>query len=1099
MAPAPVPPAVGKLVRAPEPPGIAPASSWQDAPPIRRPGGEEQKVDTVKSEHAEEAAAVRMRRRNLVSLGVVVVAVLGIVAGVIGSLVWYVSGQEDRLHADAQKAYAEGRFAEAAGKYEQLAKTFGTSPRVTEYQFFRDLGEVQGMFASPTSAPLAALSAATQFLEQHGEDHLLQTHGQEFGDAFAKWVEEKSEAVVKNRTPLPSAFIAKVRDLAVKAKAAGAAVLTPEQDNRIAQALRNCEGIQRELQERLLVLNELKKLTEHPSADAIQQARTLISQLARKQHGFDQDPEALQVVAQLYQGHAGSIHYTVSSQNLERRHLAEESQPGLLVDQLVQGLPPLRREGDPIVLALVRGVLYGLSQRNGEIVWAMRVGIDTSTLPVRLPAAGNRPEIVLALSADTETVTALDAATGDQLWKYRLSAPCLGQPVIVDLRAYIPTYDGWVHEIELAKGQLLGHYELGQHLTVGGTLQEGTKLVYFPAENQCVYVLDVANHRCEAILYSEHPSGSLRSAPIVTAAPRGRDEDAEATGPQGYLILSQTNGLDATALRAFALPIQPGQPNLQAVQTEPTRGWPWFQPYHDPEKLALVTDAGVVGLFGIRQVRNQDSVLFPLLREEIRVQGVLGADLTRPGRAQVVSCQNDDFWVLAHGGLQKLSLTMNAKGPHFAIDPRWLKPLRVGSPLHRSQTNAVGSTLFLVTQALARRACLATAVNAATKEVRWQRQVGFVCQGEPVVVGQEVFALDQGGGVFTFHPGSHPQRDDQQWQVGGQSLTKPLDDNPDVPPALYRGSDGTSAYEVACPGKGTQLVVRRFRVDEKGRRVAPLEQDQKIVNLEAPLAGNVAIRGNSMLVPLQDGTLLRLNLPPDSNPGRLGPDWRSNRRTSTALQGYVAWISDEAFLFTDGRHNLMRGVWPADKSWNVPDAPIELRARIVAPPVVLPRRNAQDELRVCVADADGGLTLLHGDHLEEVRHWDLGGKITAGPFLQDSALACVVDRQRLLWLDPQRKNPLWEYKSPGEHIVGQPQLIEDLLVVADQSGRFVGLDPKTGLPRGPGYTLKASVAPAASPVGFGPGWAFAPLTDGTVLLLSLQYLRDPLESIPILW
>ena len=53
-----------------------------------------------------------------------------------------------------------------------------------------------------------------------------------------------------------------------------------------------------------------------------------------------------------------------------------------------------------------------------------------------------------------------------------------------------------------------------------------------------------------------------------------------------------------------------------------------------------------------------------------------------------------------------------------------------------------------------------------------------------------------------------------------------------------------------------------------------------------------------------------------------------------------------------------------------------------------------------------------------------------------------------------------------------------------------GIDPKTGKPfREDGYKLRANVGPAASPVPFGPGHAFAPLTDGTVLLLDLKQLR----------
>jgi hypothetical protein len=90
------------------------------------------------------------------------------------------------------------------------------------------------------------------------------------------------------------------------------------------------------------------------------------------------------------------------------------------------------------------------------------------------------------------------------------------------------------------------------------------------------------------------------------------------------------------------------------------------------------------------------------------------------------------------------------------------------------------------------------------------------------------------------------------------------------------------------------------------------------------------------------------------------------------------------------------------------------------------------------------------------------------------------------------------YKTPGDGIVGQPQVVEELLVVADQSGKFVGLDLLTGKPAGVGYQLRAKVAPAAAPVPYNTGWAFAPLTDRTVLLLSLAHLRHPLQEFPTL-
>jgi len=64
-------------------------------------------------------------------------------------------------------------------------------------------------------------------------------------------------------------------------------------------------------------------------------------------------------------------------------------------------------------------------------------------------------------------------------------------------------------------------------------------------------------------------------------------------------------------------------------------------------------------------------------------------------------------------------------------------------------------------------------------------------------------------------------------------------------------------------------------------------------------------------------------------------------------------------------------------------------------------------------------------------------------------------------------------------------------VLAHQNGRFVSLDPATGKVQGKGFALQANVAPAAAPVAFGADRIFAPLTDGTVLLLPLTELERP--------
>ena len=131
---------------------------------------------------------------------------------------------------------------------------------------------------------------------------------------------------------------------------------------------------------------------------------------------------------------------------------------------------------------------------------------------------------------------------------------------------------------------------------------------------------------------------------------------------------------------------------------------------------------------------------------------------------------------------------------------------------------------------------------------------------------------------------------------------------------------------------------------------------------------------------------------------------------------------------------------------------------------------------VCIADAAGQVFLLsvQADNLLKVkRQWDLHGKkITAGPFVRmvgdKLRLACVVDQHRLIWLDPDAAEPLWTYTTADKAILGEPRLTAGLLIVADEAGKFVGLDPTTGQTGGKGYALHGSIAPAAH------RWALTP-------------------------
>jgi outer membrane protein assembly factor BamB len=788
----------------------------------------------------------------------------------------------------------------------------------------------------------------------------------------------------------------------------------------------------------------------------------------------------------------------------------EDEYDSLTFVPLVGGAPGSAPEDDPIVLALGRGVLYALKRSNGEMKWAKRVGIDTTVLPHVVPASLGSSERLLVMSADTRTLSALNNQ-GDTVWEYHVGQPVLGKPVIIRQRAYLAAYDGWVHEIELAEGNLVGRYDLGQPLTVGGAHEAGSDRIYFPADDSCVYVLDVAQHRCMNILYDGHRSGSLRSEPLVIPPEGG--------GAPGFLILNETGGLDSMRLRVFELPVE--DRHAVPLSLDPPaeiRGWTWFEPYNDGEKMVVLSDAGICGLFGIRQAGNKDNALFPLLKPGgLDLSPFLrpaGEETNLRGRSQVVRVQGGDLWVLAHGRLQQMQLLWNDKQGPQAV-PGWVDPVVLGSPLHAPQPveDRTGrSTFFLVTQPLEQQVCLASAVSDEGK-LLWQRHLGLVCQGEPLALkspqgGQALLlALDQGGGLFTLDPAN--KSPSKSWQ----SIAPALEDNPRFATMLLPAPDGRSAYAISAPGKGRSLVVRHVEWAADDRRLVVTTRQITLIPASggAPMlpVGMPAVVGSQLIVPMSEGSVWRVPLPiPEEQPRfESGPTWR-DRQAPPNAPGYVLALDGDRFLTTDGNRGLWVWEWPTDKAPQpLPEArgnsnqpTLELSHRVAMPPLLLAKPGSAAQ--ILVADAAGVLHLLGlaaGGELQRNREWDLKGQFTSAPFLRVLAdggvrIGCVIDQRRLVWLDPTREDALWSYPLNGEAIVGQPQVIEDMLVLAFQSGRYVGLDLKSGGEKGPGYTLRASVAPAATPVPFGPGRLFTPLSDGTALLLPIEHLRKPKDK-----
>lgn len=995
-------------------------------------------------------------RRSLVLIAVMLLILGGLAGGGFLLVRGSQAGREAERYHKAQQRYDNQDFAEAAEAFRKLYADYPTSRNRAQYDFMRELASARDSVAPHANVEedFQAWENVKQFLDRFKNDPILKDRHGDVWQMLHTLAKQFAIVAEEKQDPRLLVLSRAIWQQASKFQPPQG-TSQREEEQKLAKEYSRVEKALAKHIERMDALNYLRTLRNQPSAKAVQEGRAVAAKA-----GLTADPEAKKILKELVAFHRASIVFVPADPYAKQKAIAEDDVPS------IYAAPALGKTiGAPansgVVLAQANGVLYALEPSRGEIRWLRRVGVDTSILPLHVPATALMPERYLVLSSDSKSMTAVEAATGTVLWQTALSDVCLGQPVLVDQHAFVPTRSGRVEEIEITEGRKQGHYNLGQPLSVGGVRQPGTSLVYFPADSFCVYVLDVAGRACAGVLYTGHAPGSLRTPPAIwneekTAA------DSLATR-MGWMLLGISRGGTLEEFVPYALPIV--DPDQKAA--EPTircNGTSWFESWRDGDKLAWATDAGYLALYGIRQKGNSDPLLFPLLERDNFV-GSAG----EPGRAQVVHVDYENYWVLTRGRLHRLQATFTAeKGP--GLISRWPQPPILGSPLHAAQVHSGADgniTLFVTTQAPGKPITLLSAIAAETGQILWQRQLGMVCQG-PLTVSGDLIACPDSGGMLLLDTRKLDPRKYEPWQSAGTFTSR---EQPNSDQRLFAYKNGIvriSWTQVAAP------EVRIALWDEKDE-----PQEQFAFQLTAMPHGTIALGKDFALMPLANGVAARVPL----GAGNIanGPDWRGVG-VDEKNPGHIVALGNDDFLLTDGARGLIRIHWGDAKLWDR-KAAAELPQPIVSAPAVL------ENGKVVVADATDTLTLLDGDNLQKIKHWTFRGRITAGPFVRQGQIGCVVGKDRLVWLDPAKEKP-WVEQFEAE-IVGEPQLIDGLLIVADLDGNVRACDPATGRKVGEGYRLKANAPPAATPAPFGVGRMLLLLMDGTAMLLPLEKVKGP--------
>ncbi len=735
----------------------------------------------------------------------------------------------------------------------------------------------------------------------------------------------------------------------------------------------------------------------------------------------------------------------------------------LLLCPPIKPAPAGAADDGTCVLALAKGTLYGLSTMTGEPRWAIRVGLDTQGLPARLPTRKGQPDIALVISVDERKqymLNAVDVNSGKYLWQRNLSGASVSGALLIGSRAYLPTMDGRLSIVDLANGRLLGYFELGYPLPYKPLHDPKHNRLYVPAESKRIFVLDLGKNQCVDILYTNHPSRGLRGEPVVT---------------DSMIVLAEQAGVGAMKIRAFALQDAGIDIKPKAERTIP--GHAWFKPYYDGDVIGFLSDKGYLMIFGTNRGPTKDDALVALTEAPLPIGAPPGAEPTtvEPNKATLIAYVNlNEWWMLVN---DKLYIQ------RFDVYRKQMVPVPdatqdLGSPLHHASVSQDNRLVILVTQASNR--VLATAIHRSTNRIFWQRQLGVTPAQEAISMGDHVLTIDRSGAVFQVDARKIPAKVEEPWLTVG-----------DWPGLSIQGINfarliptpsGAAAIGLAHNPDTDQLYVRRF---EPGRGVTV----EKIFRLSSPPHGTPAVNDEgTIFIPCRDGNLREFNLTASAR-APVTLTWR-DFSVGPATPGHVLFLSNHEIIATDGARKLLR--WERDerRGWQrVAVADITLPARVVTP--LLPMQDANNQPAVVVGDENGRLHLVATGGIPSQREWETRGTITRGPFrLNLSVVGCIVNGRRLVWFDAADHDSALKQYPPqtadevGLGIVGIPHAIGSLILIPELSGRFIWLDLKRNGPVGKMHQLMVSLIPATGAIPLGQSdWAFAPLSDGTVMLL----------------
>jgi outer membrane protein assembly factor BamB len=643
-----------------------------------------------------------------------------------------------------------------------------------------------------------------------------------------------------------------------------------------------------------------------------------------------------------------------------------------------------------VVFVLAGGSVYGIEVGSGQVLWRRFVGFETTVHPQRTRDEPGADAVLV--DGKRHELLRLNSRDGKLVWRLEVKSPfseplIVNDQVLINIRPLSSNDNSSLLRVDVETGKVLSQVLYPMTLSTVPAYDPEARQFYQLGDHSNLYTISEETGRCSDVLYVGHREKNVRVGAVAAV---------------GYVLVCENVEEDRCIIRIYVADKKTGKLKV-AQRPLALKGKVVVPPLQYDRRVLITTDLGEI------RVLEVDPNVTPPVQE---LAGI-AASFTDPV-VQYPMVDRGRLWI---AGKQFARYRIQAVLGELTLD--WIDndgDVFV-APIQRSEDIVIH----------VRQQQGATAVTVAGQPVdarraAWQTRVGGTSSVSVDLQNNLVRVVTSQTGVFRFR--TIPT---------GQSIHQVAADGLENAGAYSRAVDLGRGRVVMLGSPGLRTVMyAEPGTEDPARQVGLLGSRGEMVS--------AAGFADQLLATFDDGSVRLFELPsgsqqvspfqPSLRPGQ-HVDWSAPVVHADPRQGFAV-LRD--------RHQLFR-VRVKDE----PRPHLALHAQRDLASPAYPVLAALGDAVLAVHRSLGHDTLVaySWDSLEELRRWELTGRIIWGPHRVDDRLLLLTDRGVVICHD-ENLDVAWESTIKSRHLAGRPVSHEGDFIFVSLAGSIWRMDGKTG-------------------------------------------------------